>query len=249
MDRFLQRAGFAIALGGALITAVAAPGLAASRSTGGSSRSSEPLHPGPDAFVQVIDNPWFPQVPGTTLVYRGTKDGKQATDIVRVTHRTRVISGIRCMEIEDTLLLDGRVEEHTLDWYAQTANADVWYFGEKTAEYDADGNVVSREGSWRDGVNGAQAGIFMFGRPTVGRSARQEFLPGHAEDHFKVVSRGDPVTVPYGTFDHALRTHEWTPIEPGVLDGKVYVKGVGEVKEVTLHGPTERLVLVQIIRD
>jgi hypothetical protein len=213
--------------------------------------SSQPAASGPDPsrFVQNIDNPWFPLKPGTIFVYEGSKDGKKATDIVEVTNRTRVISGIRCVAVRDTLVLNGKVGEATTDWYAQDRKGNVWYFGERTAEYDARGKVTSREGTWMDGVNGAQAGIYMFGDPRVGRSARQEYYPGHAEDHFTVLTRSASVTVPYGTFNHALKTKEWTPLEPGVRDNKYYVKGLGEIKEVTVKGPLEVQKLVQVIRS
>lgn len=207
-----------------------------------------PNGPDPSRFVQNIDNPWFPLKPGTTFVYRGGKDGKAGSDIVQVTHRTKLISGVRTVAVDDTLILNGKVEEHTIDWYAQDRAGNVWYFGERTAEYDARGNVTSREGTWMDGVDGARAGIYIFGNPTVGRSALQEYYKGHAEDHFTVVSLSAPVTVPYGSFSHALKTREWTPLEPGILDAKYYVHGLGEVKEVTVKGPLEVWKLVQVIR-
>jgi hypothetical protein len=33
--------------------------------------------------------------------------------------------------------------------------------------------------------------------------------------------------VPYGSFDHALDTKEWTPLQPGFSEKKYYVRGVG----------------------
>src|SRR3954454_1433848 len=128
-----------------------------------------------------IDNRWFPLKPGTTLVYKGVKDGKRATDIVHVTWRTRMIAGVSATIVEDTTTLNGRVSEHTFDWYAQDDRGNVWYVGENTAEYDRYGNVISREGSWRTGVNGAKPGIYMPAHPQVGDSYRQEYLAGEAE--------------------------------------------------------------------
>jgi hypothetical protein len=64
---------------------------------------------------------------------------------------------------------------------------------------------------------------------------------------FKVISRSAPVTVPYGSFRHALRTEENTALEPEVLDNKYYVKGIGEVAELSVKGPREALRLVEII--
>jgi hypothetical protein len=57
------------------------------------------------------------------------------------------------------------------------------------------------------------------------------------------------VRVPFATFTRrALRTREWTPLEPGVRDAKWYVKGVGLVKEATLKGGDERAELVSFRR-
>jgi hypothetical protein len=208
---------------------------------------------GPDAlphgeFVARIDNPWFPLIPGTTFVYRGVKDGKASHDVLHVTRRTRVIEGVRCTVLDDRLYAGGRLVERTTDWYAQDENGTVWYFGERTAELDAHGKVASTEGSWQSGVGGAQAGIFMPAHPKVGESFRQEFFKGHAEDHFRVLSLSARVTVPYASSRRALLTKEWTPLEPDVVDHKLYVHGIGMVKEQTVKGGDERAVLVAVRR-
>ena len=45
-----------------------------------------------------------------------------------------------------------------------------------------------------------------------------------------------------------LLTQEWTPLEPGVLDHKFYVRGVGTVLEQTEKGGNERNELVSVTR-
>jgi hypothetical protein len=84
----------------------------------------------------------------------------------------------------------------------------------------------------------------MPAHPKVGSSARQEYYPGHAEDHFGVVALAATVHVPWGSSTHALLTKEWTPLEPGVVDHKYYVRGVGTVLEQTVKGGSERNELV-----
>jgi hypothetical protein len=108
--------------------------------------------------------------------------------------------------------------------------------------------VVDTEGTWHAGVDGAQPGVFMQAHPQLGRKFRQEWYRGQAEDVFKVTDRSAAVTVPYGSFRHALRTAEWTALEPEVLDNKYYVRGIGEVAELSVKGPRETLRLVEIIR-
>jgi hypothetical protein len=200
----------------------------------------------PATFAPRVDNPWFPLIPGTTFVYRGVKDGKAARDVVKVLHTTRMIQGVRCTSVSDRLYLAGRLEERTTDWYAQDRRGNVWYYGEATAELDRAGHVTSTEGSWLAGRDGARAGIYMPARPRVGQSGRQEYYKGHAEDHFAVVSLHARVSVPFVSSTRAVLTKEWTPLEPGTLDHKYYVRGVGTVKEVTVKGPLERDVLVSM---
>jgi hypothetical protein len=205
-------------------------------------------NPSPSRFVHGVTNPWFPLRPGTTLTYRGVKDGKPSRDVVHVTGATRRIAGVVCTAVSDRLYLSGRLEERTTDYYAQDKAGNVWYFGEATAELDVHGKVKTREGSWLAGVNGARAGLFMPARPHVGQSALQEYYKGHAEDHFRVVSLSARVHTPAASSSHALLTKEWTPLEPRVLDHKYYVRGIGTVLEQTVKGGDERNVLVSVHR-
>jgi hypothetical protein len=50
--------------------------------------------------------------------------------------------------------------------------------------------------------------------------------------------------VPYISSKQAVLTKEWTPLEPGVLDHKRYVRGIGTVLEQTVRGGVERAALV-----
>jgi hypothetical protein len=199
-------------------------------------------------FTAKVTNPWFPLRPGSVYRYRGVKDGKPSREVMIVTRRTRTIDGAPCVVVSDRLYIRGRLEERTIDWYTQDAKGNVWYFGEKTAELDANGKVKSTSGSWRAGVNGAKPGIFMFAHPRPGRSARQEYLKGEAEDHFQVVSMDEPASVPFRSFRHAMLTKEWTPLEPGVIDHKYYARGIGTVLEQTVKGGNERNELVSFRR-
>src|SRR5437868_367422 len=112
----------------------------------------------------------------------------------------------------------------------------------------ASASAPGTSGTWQAGRDGAQAGIYMTARPMVGQSRRQEYYKGHAEDHFSVLSLRASISVPYLTSHRALLTKEWTPLEPGTVDHKFYVRGIGEVKEVTVKGPTERSELVSVRR-
>src|SRR5947209_5249787 len=98
-------------------------------------------------FTTKIDNPWFPLAPGTTLVYKGVKDGKPQRDVFKVTKRTKVVGGVRCLVVDDRVYASGHLGERTTDYYVQDASGNVWYYGEDTAELDSRGRVTSREGT------------------------------------------------------------------------------------------------------
>jgi hypothetical protein len=202
-------------------------------------------HPPPSHFTRGrVDNRWFPLKPGTRYVYRGSEDGDRTRDVLIATYRTRVVDGVTCRVVFDRVWTNGRLSERTHDWYAQTKRGTVWYFGERTATIGRHGQVTSREGSFTSGVDGAEAGIFMTAHPQPGPSYFQEYYPGHAEDIFTVVGRGVRVSVPLLRSDSALLTRETSPLEPGVVDHKYYVRDIGDVREVTVKGGSESLRLV-----
>lgn len=205
-----------------------------------------PTLPAAKDFASRIDNPWFPLHPRTVFAYRGMKDGKKGRDVLTVTGRHRRILGIQATVIDDRLYLNHRLAERTTDWYAQDKTGNVWYLGEKTATLDPRGRVLSTDGTWLAGVHGARAGIFMPAHPTPGRAGRQEFYPGHAEDQFLVLRLDARVTSPAVSSDRALLTQETTRLEPGAVDHKLYVRGIGTVLEQTVKGGSERWALVSV---
>jgi hypothetical protein len=202
----------------------------------------------PKDFSTTIDNPFFPLVPNTTFVYVGTKEGSTQRDEFQVTSRTKKILGVTCREVRDQAYLDGVLAEDTLDWFAEDKNGNVWYFGEDTKELDANGNVISTEGSWQAGVNGAQPGIVMEANPLPGDTYQQEFSVGVAEDMATVLALNKTVNVPFGSFKDCLETEEFTPLELGAIDHKFYARGVGFIQSVALRGGQERLELVTILQ-
>ena len=226
----------------ALAVALVAAGCGSTKHT---TTSSKPKYAG---FTAAVMNPWYPLRPGSVYVYRGVKDGEPSREVMTVTHQTKMIDGAECVVVRDLLYLRGKLEERTTDLYTQDPKGNVWYFGERTAELDANGHVKNTSGSWMAGVNGAIPGVFMFASPAPGRSARQEYYKGEAEDHFQVLKIGVPVKVPYRSFGSTLLTKEWTPLEPGVIDHKFYERGIGTVLEVTAKGPLERNELVSFRR-
>lgn len=196
----------------------------------------------PANFTHVVDNPYFPLVPGTTATFI-EKDGREKREIrITVTHDTKMIMGVKCVVVHDTITLGGKLVEDTFDWYAQDKEGTVWYFGEATKEFKIGGRVFT-EGSWEAGVKGAQPGIVMPAHPRVGERYRMEYAANEAEDVARIAALNETVTVPFGTFKECVRTKEWSMLESGTST-KWYAKGVGLVRDDSPGGEVSTLVSV-----
>jgi hypothetical protein len=198
----------------------------------------------PADFVAVIDNPYLPWLVGSRWVYEGESDGEQERIEIVVTDDHKTVMGIEATVVHDAVYSGDQLAEDTYDWYAQDRDGNVWYLGEDTKEYE-DGEVVSTEGSWEAGVDGAQPGIVMPADPVVGVAYRQEYYAGVAEDMGEVIEAEGSIDVPAGHFDDVVTTKDWTPLEPERIEHKQYAPGVGVVREALVAGGDEVNELVE----
>jgi hypothetical protein len=210
-------------------------------------QGSEHVELDPAEFTTTIDNPWLPMSPGSRWIYRETDTtGAEQRVVVRVTERTRTIAnGVEARVVRDVVSAGGEPIEVTDDWFAQDAAGNVWYLGERTAEY-RNGRLTTRAGSFEAGVDGAEPGIAMPADPEPGMSYRQEYYAGEAEDEGAIVSRGgEQVEVPFGFYDRdVVMTRDLVPLEPRVQELKLYAPGVGMVLSVHTDGDGGRAELV-----
>ena len=153
----------------------------------------------PANFVSVIDNPYYPLPVGRKLVYKGIKDGQTQRDVVTVTHRTKVVAeGIRATVVTDIAKHGSKLLEKTTDWFAQDKQGNVWYLGENTAHYNADGSI-DRSGSWQAGVHDAEPGIIMEAHPRIPDSTARNTRPATSRTRPGSLAPRGRVNVPYGS--------------------------------------------------
>lgn len=209
-------------------------------------QGGEPFEMDPANFTSDIDNPYWPMTPGTTWTFEETDaEGVTQQIVVTVTDETREIMGIASRVVTDTVTEDGELIEDTQDWYAQDAEGNVWYMGEDTTEF-SNGEPVSKAGSWEAGVDGALAGIAMPAEPQPGMAYRQEFYEGEAEDNGAVLAVEEFAEVPFGSFDEVIMTRDTTPLEPDMLEYKLYARDVGPIMTLQVSGGSARDVLVDL---
>jgi hypothetical protein len=227
---------------GRLVVTAAALALAACDGSGPSGPDYNPEIPA-DLAAEVT-NPYFPLVPGSRYDYSGeTAEGTETT-IVEVLPETRVVNGVTAQVVRDRVFLDGGLIEDTRDWYAQDGEGNVWYLGEDSQEIE-NGVVVSTEGSWEWGVDGALPGIIMWADPGahLNEAYRQEFYEGVAEDWGRALGTDRTVDVPYGDLAGCLETEDWNGLEAG-SERKFYCPGIGLALETGSGGTRVELVEV-----
>jgi hypothetical protein len=189
----------------------------------------------PSRFTNHVTNRYFPLRPGTTLHYRGVRDGVPTEHTFKITRQTKVVMGVPCAVISDVVTQNGSLVEKTTDWYAQDDAGNVWYFGEDTAEYQ-NGVVTTTAGTWEAGVDNAKPGIVMPAHPKVGQSFRQEYRPGVALDQARILSVNSTASVPAGTYHHLIVTFDKNPLDPSKKERKWFAPGVGFIRAVLKGG-------------
>jgi hypothetical protein len=199
--------------------------------------------PGDNTFSPTIDNRFDPLPVGQQWVYSGQEQGQtiglritvlNATETFysgRDKVSTRVVEELEWEDADGDHLVDGDefVIEVSRNYYAQTQDGTVCYFGEDVDIFHEDGSVT-HEGAWRADDDDNAPGIFMPAAPQVGMKFQQEVAPGIAEDEATIVRSGSTVTVPAGTFSDTITVRDFNPLD-GSRGTKVYVRDVGLVRD------------------
>ena len=127
-------------------------------------------------------------------------------------------------------------EEATYDWYAQDSEKNIWYMGENTFDGDFGGSFVA-------GCDGARAGIVLLGNPSKGDFYQQEFYEDEAEDWGKVLKLTNKNGFAY------MVTKEWTPLEPGAIEHKIYQSDGTVGKLVMIEELKGKTVIVELVAE
>lgn len=179
-------------------------------------------------------NRYFPLHPGDVRHYMGIDDGKVIELEITVQDKTKTIEFMLNGELitAKTRVLkereweNGELIEISKNFFAKCKDTDdVFYFGEDVDIYE-DGEVVSHDGEWRAGQDGAIPGLIMPATFLLGSRYFQEQGPG-AMDQARHVKMGLTFTVPAGTFTNCIKIRETTPLEPGSESVKIYAPVVG----------------------
>jgi len=184
-------------------------------------------------------NPYFSLVPGHELELEGDDDGELLELEIEVLHRTRWVSftlpsrkrmRVNTRVVQETEWVDGELAEISRNFFARCIQTNsIFYFGEEVDIYE-DGEIVSHDGAWIAGVNGALPGLIMPGTFLLGSKYYQEIAPGVALDQGTNTAMGLTVEVEAGTFHNCVEVIDTNGLNPGGSgDTKIYCPGIGLV--------------------
>jgi hypothetical protein len=233
MKRSTPTAGLAVL---ALCAALAAPGAAA----GDEAEFTTDFRLEDCTFSAEDRNAYFSLEPGDRLLLEGDDDGETVTVRITVLDRRRLVAfetprgetlRVRTRVIEEREWVDGELVEVSRNFYARCRETgEVYYFGEDVDIFE-DGEVVSHDGAWLAGRDGAQPGLIMPATYLLGARYFQEVAPDVALDRAEHTAMGLTLEVPAGTFEDCVEVTETTPLEPGAVSVKHYCPGIGLVKD------------------
>ncbi|GAA1376504.1 hypothetical protein [Catellatospora chokoriensis] len=195
------------------------------------------------AKATVVDNEWFPLVPGTQMIYdgRSVQDGTPVAhhEEFTVTGLTKVVNGVRTVVVIDRDLHDGKLDEQELSFFAQDDDGNVWNMGEYPEDYE-DGRFTGAPDAWINAAAGAQAGVQMTAHPQPATPAyRQGYVPAiKFLDCAQPLQVGQKVCDATTCYPDTLLVDEWSPLDPGSgHQHKFYAARVGTVKVSAVDDP------------
>jgi hypothetical protein len=219
--------------------------LGSSTSSGAGTLDLALCAPDQNTFTVNIDNAFYPLPVGQQWVLVGDDEGQTVglqITVFDATERfysgqqrvtTRVVEEREWEDLNGNGIIDAGepLREVSLNYFAQTQDGTVCYFGEDVDIYEG-GVIVSHEGAWRADAEGNAPGIFMPASPRPGMKFQQEVAPGVAEDE-ATIHRSGTVVVPAGTFTDTIEVRDFNPLD-GSRGTKIYARNVGLIMDDTL---------------
>ncbi len=184
-----------------------------------------------------VTNEWFPLSPGLRFTFEGSAVDEEGITIplkmvLTTTDLTKTIGGVECVVNYDLDWKEGELVEAENAFFAQDDAGNVWLMGEYPEEYDDGDGVVTLNPAWFHGLEGANSGILVPGKPALGSPS---FSQGYSEamdftDRGKVDSVGVRTCVPVDCYDDCIVIAEGSAGEVDLEQLKYYARGVGNVR-------------------
>lgn len=179
-----------------------------------------------------ITNPFYPISLTGQAISLGQEGGKPARNEVTLLPDTKLIDWngrqIEARTAQFVAYTDDRLVEVAYDYFAQADDGSVYYLGEDVDNYE-DGQMVSHEGSWLAGKDGAPPALIMPAQPAAGQIFNPENVPGVVYEQDEIVSLSHSTTTPAGPTDKGMLVKE--TLMDGSVEHKVYAADFGIIED------------------
>lgn len=188
-----------------------------------------------------IDNAYYPVVPGKMHAYAGMENRAKTAEIREVTSGTQSFAfdggTVDCQVVRFTEFDDGEVAEISEDYFAQSNDGTVYYFGEVSADYE-DG-VVTETSGWLVGgptlpsdppptATVLAPEIWMPADPEVGDTWKPEDVPLLEDETARVLAAGLRLRTGVGRLHDVIKVRGTDNLEGG-FEINFFTEGIGHV--------------------
>lgn len=188
-----------------------------------------------------IDNRYLPLTKFTTCVMRGkADDGTRERSVKTVLKRRKAFTvegqQVQTVVLRDNAYEDGELVESTFDYFGQSDEGTVYYFGEQVKNL-RNGKVVNTNGTWLYGKDTDRLGVAMPNEPQLGQQWNFEDVPGLTTESNRVEETDLRTKVGKRVRTDVIRIQEFIQPE-GEVEYKLYASGIGTVAEYPPGGRT-----------
>jgi len=185
-----------------------------------------------------IDNPYSPLTEFERCTLEGESEGEKEKVVRTLLDETKTFTYegemVEVAVIEDRNFTDGELVELTLDYFGQSDDGTVHYFGEDVKNYE-NGKLKDTEGSFLYGKDTDFLGILMPADPQVGDQWKFEHAPPITVESDTVKKELPQAKVGGKTYDDVIVVEE--RIQPDdEIEDKLYARGIGNIQELPPDG-------------
>lgn len=185
-------------------------------------------------FTLASTNAYYPLHVGSVAVLEGMEDGQLNRVERTVLPETKLIMNVPTHILEHKRFIGGQIYEIANNYYVETVDGDVCYFGEDVTFFE-NGQAINTDGTWLAGVDGARPGLIMPALPVEGDAYFQENAPGVAQDMGYIAAIGGTDTLGGLSYKDIVTVMDSNPLETcDVEETKRYAPGVGEVQDTVM---------------
>lgn len=198
-----------------------------------------PTRLSPADYSAVIDHPLFPLTGMPVKLFVGESQDPDTDQVsrerieLRVSPATELVAGVEVTVLEEFGYVDGLLDEHSRDYFAQGPDGTVYLFGERVDHFQ-DGKLVEQPGTWLVGQDVSAPGVYLPAELAVGQTFVPEEVPGLVKDEATVIALDQTVTTVFATFDGCatIRVED----DQGDVVDRSLCEGVGLVREQVPEG-------------